>query len=206
MQMIWCCTSSDVVAMLKIKPILIFLAIILLIAGGFWFLGKGNTNPNTESATPDDVMVTPTSNTLNPDTVIAEKEKIDPSDSNVKVNEELETVTFCGKTYKSKQILVKNVDVMKRLAELAAPQKTDMQKHLCSVPSETQVDGVITVNIKNAVLGPGDQKEPMQIVEGLYVVALGPGQGGPYVFGIDVNRNVIGEAGFTGVEVGPLIK
>ena len=192
--------------MLKIKPIFIFLAIIVFIVGGFWLLGKGNTNPNTEGVTLDGGEGTPVSNTPNPDAVIAEKEKIDPADPNVKVNDELETVTFCGKSYKSKQIMVKNVDVVKRLAELASPEKTEMQKNLCFVADESQKDGTLIVEIKNMVHSPGDNMEPFKVIEGFYKLEFGPVNYGPFVFSIDIKQNLIGKAGFTGEEVGPLIK
>lgn len=113
--------------------LLILLAVIILVAGRVGLFGKNVTNSPVNSAPPEESAGTPTP----VDAIIAEKEQISPSDPYIKINNELQKVSFCAVDYQTKQILINGIDVMKRLADIGTKQSIDLQKRICEIHHRT---------------------------------------------------------------------
>lgn len=158
-------------------------------------------------------VVTPASNyqvsddKLDTASLIARKEQIDPNDPYIKINEEPREVEFCSVRYLSKQIVVNGVDVIQRIAEINKDLVGEYHDHICEIIEDNQMYGNLRINLKNAVSGPGEQKEPIEVHKGVYVLEFEPGKFGPYSFSISVERNIIAEPGaYDDYAVGTLVK
>ncbi len=117
------------------KQLGILIALILVGIGGYYALTERVAETPTPMATTTPISEPDVSNDddydqslyvleIDPKLHISKEVTLDPEI--ITINKELKDVALCGKTYKTKQILIDGVDVVQRLSQFLA---TDQQKN-----------------------------------------------------------------------------
>ena len=191
----------------NILLLIIGVATLAAIGGVIFFVGEKSDNLENQDNSQKTGEVTPPQENgyVDVDTLIKQKEQIDPSDSKIRISRELQTIDFCGKTYKSKEIFVDSVNIIVRLAEIIGDKKgTDLERLVCQTVAESEKNGELSVEIVNVVYGHGEQKEPIRVGEGEYRIII-RGINRDEFFFVSVNDNLINfDGGFSSSKIGTL--
>lgn len=79
------------------------------------------------------------------------------NDPNLVISDTLEDITFCGKTYQSKQVYIQRVNITQRIAELA---------------SEIKGENAICINIGYSTVSSKVLPMEVKISEGKYFISM----------------------------------